>query len=115
MEVIRVIMQRPMNIPRVMRIRNELKKFQEVCDEGYIESIHIPTITENGITCYVNEDGKRLMLTPNFAIVVDGKVHDMVVGTALFVRHDDDGNAISLTDEDIKTIVVGLKLMELMR
>ena len=113
-KLIRVIIQRPMTIPRVTKIEPTLTKFREIVG-GDIEAIRIPNITDKGITCFANMDGKRLMLTQNFALITDGKIYDMLLGTALFVRHDKNGNPINLTDDDIKTVVVNLKLMELMR
>jgi hypothetical protein len=51
---------------------------------GYIEVI----LLEQGFIAIVNEDGKRLMLTPSVVWMSRGLVHDILVGTVIVLRSD---------------------------
>lgn len=83
-------------------ICNGLKDLQEIVG-GYIE---IPFLSEtffkNEIDMIINEDGKFIEgLKPEIAIIENGtyKLLDIVYGNCIFASHDDEGETVSLTEE----------------
>ncbi|MHC5291049.1 hypothetical protein CHCC14819_0483 [Bacillus licheniformis] len=77
-----------------------LRDMQEFV-EGYVGIVKV----DHSITIWVNDDGRKEELTPNFALLDrNDKVVDYVAGKAFFAGTDDEGNTISLTDEEIKDI-----------
>jgi Domain of unknown function (DUF3846) len=68
---------------------------------GYIEAIRV----NESLTIWINEEGKLLELDGNFYLTDQaGKPYDVVVGDALFAGTDEEGNTISLTDQEIDEI-----------
>lgn len=62
---------------------------------GYLEVVRLP----HDIVMWVNEEGKMYGLQPNFNMVRNGAVIDVVVGNAVFTSTDGDGETTSLTAE----------------
>ena len=93
---------------------------------GYIE---IPFLFENfynnGIDIIINEEGKFIDgLNIEIAVVHQGKIVDIVFGNIVFASHDEEGNTIGLTEEQIDFVMQALycqmiigneKRMELVR
>jgi hypothetical protein len=52
----------------------------------------------------MHEEGKYVGLPANIAVFNDGKVFDIIVGTVIIAKADDEGRTIGLTDEDISMI-----------
>ena len=79
---------------QVKEIDNTLKELQSIVG-GYIEVVNI------GNNCIIicNEEGKILNLKPN---ILFG--NDVIVGTIIFSKFNDEGEFISLDDEDIEFI-----------
>ena len=68
---------------------------------GYIQPIRVT----NSITMWLNEEGKMQQLEPNFLFVnKEGTPLDTVVGNVLIAGTDDEGDDISLTDEEIELL-----------
>lgn len=88
-------------------IKNTLEELQEIVG-GYIE---IPFLSKkfnnNIIDIIINEEGKYIEgLKPEIAII-DGntnKVLDVVFGNCIFASHNEEGDTVSLNDEQIKII-----------
>lgn len=93
-------------------INNTLEALQEIV-EGNIE---IPFLSEvffkNDIDIIINEEGKFIEgLDPEIAIVrkKDNQIVDIVYGNCIFASHDEQGETVSLNDEQIKVITEELK------
>ena len=65
---------------------------------GYIEIVYVNELPKN-VYVFCNETGKLNNLAPNLNIG-----YDIVVGTVIFARHNEDGDTIGLTDSDIADI-----------
>jgi hypothetical protein len=91
-------------------IKNNLESLQNEVG-GYIE---IPFLSEkldaNGIDMIINEEGKMIDdLVVEIAVVHQKKVVDLVFGNIVFASHDDEGNTIGLTEEQIEFVKQELK------
>jgi hypothetical protein len=64
---------------------------------GLIEYVEINSDLK--IDCVINEEGKIIGLDPNFRYG-----YDTIVGTAVFVSSDNEGNTIGLNDEQTKWV-----------
>lgn len=96
--MIKVVVYEPQKEPYVKEIENGLKPMQDLVG-GYIE-----IFPWDGLDVVVNEEGKLQALTPNRVVASpDGtKVLDILVGTFFITKHDEEGDSISLNDEDIE-------------
>lgn len=88
-------------------IKGALEDFQNIVD-GYIE---IPFVCnefiDNNIDVIINEEGKLIDgMNPEVAIVSGDTCEtvDIIFGNCIFVGNDNEGNSISLTDEQIKFV-----------
>ena len=91
----RVLVIPPNKAPEVREITPDLETLQGLVD-GYIE---IVPYGSNGVDLVCNEEGKFNGCEPNRP-VWSGK--DVIFGQFLLVRHDDEGNCIGLSDQDIE-------------
>lgn len=93
-------------------INNTLESLQEIVG-GYIEIPFLSEVfLENEIDIIINEEGKFIEgLNPEIAIVRkrDNQIVDIVYGNCIFASHDDQGETVSLNDEQIKVITEELK------
>ena len=89
---IRVLKIIPGEHPEETKIKTSLSDLQQ-CVDGYIEFVEL----EEGCVLMCNEEGKIKGLEPN-RILGD----DIVIGNIFIFRIDDDGDADSLTDDDVK-------------
>lgn len=72
---------------------------------GYIEFVNLYTdLTDMGIDCWVNEEGKFLDLPVTIFNHDDGCLHETILGNICFLRHGK-GDLSGLTKSDIKYIV----------
>jgi len=108
LNLIKALVKEPNKPCKVVMIDDSLKSYQKQVG-GLIEFVVIQDLHDKGIVCYCNEEGKILELKPNFALSWNGKVYDIVVGSVVFVRDDEDGGSTSLTDDDIKLIKTHLR------
>ena len=68
---------------------------------GYIEAVRVT----DSITLWINEEGKLEGLEPNFHLCrMNGMPYDLVVGDVLIAGTDEEGNTVSLTDDEIKEV-----------
>lgn len=91
---IRILVYRP-GLPGTVEEQLDDLATQQGLVGGFIESVGLG----DGVFLTCNEEGKLKNLPPNFALP-----GDMIVGTAFFCRVDDEGDCVSLTDEDITRI-----------
>ena len=93
-------------------INNTLEALQEIVS-GYIEIPFLSEVfLENEIDIIINEEGKFIEgLNPEIAIVRkrDNQIVDIVYGNCIFASHDEQGETVSLSDEQIKVITEELK------
>ena len=99
-------------------IGNELEDLQKIVG-GYIEIPYLgKTFRDNVIDVIINEEGKFVEgLKPEIAIVDKerGQVLDIVYGNCIFASHDEVGDTIGLTDEQILIVMKELEtVIELM-
>lgn len=68
---------------------------------GYMDVIAM----DNGVDLVINDEGKIQSLPLNRAIRTDtGEIADFICGNILCVRHDEEGEFISILEEDIPEI-----------
>ena len=88
-------------------IGTELEDLQKIVG-GYIEIPFISKVfNDNGIDTIINEEGKLIKgLKPEIAIVNEkqGNILDIVYGNCIFASHDEEGNTIALTEEQIEIV-----------
>ena len=94
-------------------IDNTLGTLQQIVG-GYIEIPYLSeTLAKNGIDVIINDEGKFIEgLRAEIAIVKDGtnEVLDVVMGNCIFASHNDEGDTVSLTDEQIAIVQNELKM-----
>lgn len=90
---ISVVIKEPGQPMREALIKNELSEFQKLVG-GYIETI-LPLKNKN-IVAVLNDSGKILGLLPNFKLR-----NDIIVGTVVFSKSNNDGEFVSLNKNDI--------------
>ena len=72
---------------------------------GYIERIPVDKLDERHIDMWCNEEGKLLgTLKPLVVLSYRGDDYDFVNGNIAFTRCDDEGNTVTLTNDDIAFI-----------
>lgn len=85
-------------------IDNNLKTLQDIVG-GYIQYVDI---SQDGLQMIVNEEGKLMDLEYNLgATLLFNTTHlynDMILGNAIIVNTDDEGENKSITKEDIDTV-----------
>ena len=95
-------------------INNTLEELQEIVG-GNIEFPFLGNrFKDNVIDVIINEEGKFIEeLKPEIAIVNEkvGSIMDIVYGNCIFASHDKEGNAIALTDEQIKVVMEELEVV----
>ena len=88
-------------------IENTLETLQKIVG-GYIEVPYISGVfTENGIDMVINEEGKFIEgLKPEIAILDynTGRILDLVYGNCIFVSHDEEGEMVSLSKEQMEIV-----------
>ena len=99
-------------------IGTELEDLQEIVG-GYIEIPYLSDkLVDKGIDVIINEEGKLIEgLKAEIAIVGEqhGTILDIVYGNCIFASHDNDGETIGLTNEQIKFVKEELEtVIELM-
>lgn len=93
-------------------IGTELEDLQQIVG-GYIE---IPFLSRkfrnNGIDTIINEEGKLIDgMSPEIAIVdkSNGTILDIVYGNCIFASHNEEGETIGLTEEQMQIVTEELK------
>lgn len=88
-------------------IKDTLEELQKIVG-GYIE---IPFLSrkfyERDIDIIINEEGKFIEgLNPEIAVVkrTTGEVLDVVMGNCIFASHDEEGNTMALSKEQIAIV-----------
>lgn len=92
---------------QVKEIDNTLEELQKIVG-GYIEIPFLGMVfKENKIDVVINEDGKYVEgLKPEIAIVNEkqGNILDVIYGNCVFVSHNEKGDTIALTDEQMNVV-----------
>lgn len=83
--------------PMVVQIPNTLDAMKAIVG-GWIEIVSLG----DGLDLCLNEEGKLLGLPPNVALFGG---QDVVAGDCFLLRHDEEGESISVTIEDINKFV----------
>lgn len=89
---------------KVVTYGDDSYEFLKTTLGGYIERVPLRDFETKGIDLWVNEEGKLIGLNPSFMLTYNGEPYDFLVGDVVFTRYTDDGDTISLTDDDIKFI-----------
>ena len=101
MAKIRVVIKEPRKDAYVKFIKAKLESFQEIV-QGNIEGVGISDeLSERNIIAYCNDEGKIMGYRLN--IYIQGR-RDIISGNCVFVKGNDEGEDISLNDEDITLI-----------
>lgn len=74
--------------------------FLRKCIGGYLEHL----VVDKNIDMWMDEDGKLKDLDTTIILTRNYTMCDNVVGNVVFTRFNDDGETISLTDDDVKLI-----------
>lgn len=97
----------------VKEIKGELEDLQNIVG-GYIEIPYLSrTFTDNGIDVIINEEGKFIEDCKPSITIIDGitrQILDVVHGNCIFVSHDDEGETIELTEEQIAIVLEELNM-----
>ena len=88
----------------VMEIENSLKAEQDFVG-GYIEVYCIG----NNLDLVCNDEGKINGLEFRVAHIVDEKIIEAIAGDCFVCRHNDEGEFVSIEDDDIDYIKENLK------
>ena len=83
--------------PLVVEIDNSLDEMKAIVG-GWIEIVGLG----GGLDLCCNEEGKLMGLPPNVALFGG---QDVVAGDCFLLRHDDEGEAVSVTATDINKFV----------
>jgi len=88
-------------------INNTLEDLQKIV-EGYIEIPYLSEVfNKNEIDIIINEEGKLIDgMRPEIAIVSKkrGNILDVVYGNCIFASHNEEGDTIGLTKEQIEIV-----------
>lgn len=97
---------------KAQEIGNDLEDLQKIV-EGYIE---IPFLgdkfRDNGIDVIINEEGKLIDGMKAEIAIVDkrhGNILDIVYGNCIFASHDEAGETIGLTEEQMQIVTEELE------
>lgn len=97
---IKVVVVEPGNpTPYVKEIPNELDAMQEIVGG------HIEFIEHEGYDLFCNEEGKINGLPLNRPLYYEGQLYDIIAGTFFLSKADEDGEQVSLTDEEIEKAI----------
>jgi len=104
------IVTKKVNLPAVVENveKLELEDMQSLVG-GYIEHLDC-----GGLDLWLNEEGKLHGLAPNLVAFYGKEARDVIVGDVFFTAHDNDGETIGLTDEEIDNVFKRLGSMMIM-
>lgn len=115
----KIVIKNPHEYPLITTSELELEDMQKIVG-GYIEFHPFPPDLEveyednSGIDIIMNEEGKLKELYPTMRLVSDGKPYDIISGSILFCSHDNEGDSIGLTDDQIEKVMTYLSMYQLM-
>ena len=96
---IKVLMVEPMKKPKIVTLKNDLDSLQKAVSIGSDYQGLIEIISLGDSTCVLcNEEGKLIGLEGNRRIG-----NDIIAGVFYIVGENNDGDLISLTEEQIQT------------
>lgn len=100
-KTIRVVVKKPFKKAVVQEIENDLKTLQGLV-EGLIDCVTMPTI--EGVDMIVNDEG-LYMCVPNILVP---EYRSALFGTLVIAGYNDEGDHISLTNEQIDQVMAYL-------
>lgn len=103
---------------KARNIREGLEELQKIVG-GYIEIPFLGhKLNSNDIDVIINEEGKLIGgMKPEIAVVSEerGNILDIVYGNCIFASHDEEGNTVGLTEEQMQIVMEELEtVIELM-
>lgn len=94
-------------------IGNKLENLQEIVG-GYIEIPYLSDVfDENGIDIIINEEGKLIDGLKAEIAVIDKETNrllDIVYGNCIFASHDDEGETVGLSAEQMQIVMEELRM-----
>ncbi len=97
----------------VKEIGTELEDLQAIVG-GYIEVPFLSRVfADNGIDVIINEEGKFIEDCKPQIAIVDGEtkqILDVVYGNCIFASHNEEGDTIGLTEEQMNAIIKELQM-----
>lgn len=100
MNKLKIVVKEPFLKPIITEIGNGMKEQRKIVG-GWLEFVRF-----GSLQIVLNEDGKRLNLTPN----VDLGEQGIAVGTVFVTKFDADGNDIGLTEEEVQMAMKELQV-----
>lgn len=93
--------------PEIKMIDHGLESMQALVTPSHLESsniecVYVPELAEDGIDLWVNEEGKFNGCKPNFSLFGG---QDVAFGPVFFSSSDDEGETVSLSDAQVKTVM----------
>lgn len=91
-------------------IKASVETFEDYRDmqnfvNGYIERVVIPfRIGDTDYDVYVNEEGLFTETLPSMVLFYKGKIHNVIKGNFFISKADEDGESVSLSENEIKEI-----------
>ena len=98
-ETIKVIVKEPNREPEIREIPNDYRSLAEFC-HGLIDMGEMPF--DRRVNYIVNDCSLRDGMEPN---IVLPEYESLIAGPAMFAGNDEEGNMISLTDDQIKSVL----------
>jgi len=96
---IRVVTKEPLKAPEVKEIEHGLSEMQACVGGGLLTSVVDDGLESKGITFYANDEGLLLGFEPN---ILDS-YRQPIVGPILLAGHNNEGETVTLTDEQVAT------------
>lgn len=102
MKQITVVVKEPGKEAEVRSIEAKLEVFQGLVG-GLIEGACVDEyMREHDIITYINDEGKLIGLAPN---ILAFDCQDVIVGTCVFVKGDENGDDVSLEQDEIEHVL----------
>jgi hypothetical protein len=71
---------------------------------GYIEALTMHSDNYRQVTIWLNEEGKFNGSLPNFAIMHEDRLVDIVMGDVIITSSDAQGNTVGLNDAELEIV-----------
>lgn len=103
-KMIKVVTKAPLEAPEVKEIEHSLSNLQAEV-KGLLTTVVDDRLEAKGITIYANDEGLLLGMEHNF----QAQYQQTIVGPVVLTAHNDEGETVSLTDEQVETALTYLK------
>lgn len=102
MKTITIAVKEPGKVWHITEVEDALPTYQNIVG-GYIEGFR----SIGPITMFCNEEGKLQGLEPNIYVP---QLNDVICGTIFAAKTDDEGEFVSLTEEDISSLFFTIEM-----